>query len=39
MTGRDGNRVWALPLERTLALLARHHRLAGRPSASSSGDA
>ena len=27
MVGRDGNRVWALPLERTLAILDRHGRL------------
>ncbi|MDH3525747.1 MAG: P1 family peptidase, partial [Acidobacteriota bacterium] len=27
MAGRDGHRVWALPLPRTLEILARHRRL------------
>jgi D-aminopeptidase len=31
MEGRDGHRVSALPLERTLAILERHHRLERRP--------
>ncbi|MGD8815535.1 MAG: P1 family peptidase [Acidobacteriota bacterium] len=31
MVGRDGNRVWALPLDRTLELLAAHGRLFAPP--------
>ncbi len=31
MEGRDGHQVSALPLERTLAILERHHRLSGKP--------
>ena len=27
MVGRDGNRVYALPLDRTLEVMKRHHRL------------
>jgi D-aminopeptidase len=30
MGGRDGHRVRALPLDRTLAILERHHRLEGQ---------